>query len=75
MTDVSKGEPTVTVGLDLGDRYSYLYMLDTNSGEVIEEGSLRTTPKGVLPPKPSDGASVRNGRCASPSRREATRRG
>ncbi len=70
MTDASKGEYAVTVGLDLGDRYSYLCMLDTQSGEVIEEGRLR-----VPPPKPSGGASVRNGLCASPSRREPTRRG
>ena len=45
MTDGSKGEYAVTVGLDLGDRYSYLCMLDTESGEVIEEGRLRTTPE------------------------------
>jgi hypothetical protein len=35
MTDGSKGEYAVTVGLDLGDRYSYLCMLETQSGEVI----------------------------------------
>ena len=35
----------MTVGLDLGDRYSYLCLLDTESGEVIEEGRLRTTPE------------------------------
>lgn len=45
MTDGSKGERAVTVGLDLGDRYSYLCVLDTESGEVIEEGRLRTTPE------------------------------
>src|ERR671921_593610 len=45
MTDGSKGEYAVTVGLDLGDRYSYVCMLDTESGEVIEEGRLRTTPE------------------------------
>jgi hypothetical protein len=31
-----------TAGIDLGDRYSYLCFLDTQSGEVIEEGRLRT---------------------------------
>ena len=36
---------TVTAGLDLGDKYSYLCLLDTQSGEVIEEGRLCTTPK------------------------------
>ena len=46
MTDASKGEPTMTTaGIDLGDRYSYLCFLDTQSGEVIEEGRLRTTPE------------------------------
>jgi len=32
----------VTVGLDLSDRYSYLYVLDAN-GECIEEGRVKTT--------------------------------
>jgi transposase len=31
--------------LDLGDKYSYLCLLDQQSGEVIEEGRLRTTPE------------------------------
>jgi len=35
----------MTAGLDLGDRYSYLCLIDTLSGEVIEEGRLRTTPE------------------------------
>ena len=35
----------MTAGIDLGDRYSYLCLLDTESGEVIEEGRLRTTPE------------------------------
>jgi transposase len=34
-----------TAGLDLGDRYSYLCLIDTQSGEVIEEGRLRTSPE------------------------------
>ena len=45
MTDGSRGEPTMTAGIDLGDRYSYLCLLDTESGEVIEESRLRTTPE------------------------------
>lgn len=45
MTDGSKGERAVTVGLDIGDRYGYLCVLDTKSGKVIEEGRLRTTPE------------------------------
>jgi transposase len=47
MSDGSKGTPLVTVGVDLGDRYSYLCFLDTESGEVIEEGRLRTTPEAL----------------------------
>lgn len=45
MTDGNKGELKMTAGLDLGDRYSHLCLIDTESGEVIEEGRLRTTPK------------------------------
>jgi transposase len=43
--DVSKQRPLMTAGLDLGDRYSYLCLIDTVSGEVVEEGRLRTTPE------------------------------
>jgi transposase len=43
--DGSKGQPKITAGLDLGDKYSYLYLLDSESGELIEEGRLRTTPE------------------------------
>src|SRR5687768_8468144 len=43
--DGSKERPKVTAGLDLGDKYSYLCLIDTLSGEVIEEGRLRTTPE------------------------------
>ncbi len=39
----NKEQPQMTAGLDLGDKYSYLCLLDTGSGEVIEEGRLRTT--------------------------------
>jgi transposase len=35
----------VTAGLDLGDKYSYLCLIDQLSGEVIEEGRLRTSPE------------------------------
>ena len=44
--DGSSEQPQMTAGLDLGDRYSYLCLIDTESGEVIEEGRLRTTPEG-----------------------------
>jgi transposase len=43
--DGSKGQPKITAGLDLGDNYTYLCLIDTESGEVIEEGRLRTTPE------------------------------
>jgi transposase len=43
--DVSSERPQMTAGLDLGDRYSYLCLIDTDSGEVIEEGRLRTSPE------------------------------
>ena len=45
MSDGSKGRPKMTAGLDLGDRYSYLCLIDTENGEVVEEGRLRTTPE------------------------------
>jgi transposase len=35
----------MTAGLDIGDKYSYLCLIDTQSGEVMEEGRLRTTPE------------------------------
>jgi transposase len=41
----SKQQPPMTAGLDLGDKYSYLCLIDTVSGEVMEEGRLRTTPE------------------------------
>jgi transposase len=43
--DGSSAQPQMTAGLDLSDKYSYLCLIDTQSGEVIEEGRLRTTPE------------------------------
>ena len=43
--NASKEHPLMTAGLDLGDKYSYLCLIDSPSGEVIEEGRLRTTPE------------------------------
>ncbi len=43
--DGSKVQPKVTAGLDIGDKYSYLCLIDTENGEVMEEGRLRTTPE------------------------------
>src|SRR5215207_8343254 len=45
MSDGSKERPKVTAGVDLGDKYSYLCLIDTVSGEVMEEGRLRTSPE------------------------------
>jgi transposase len=47
MSDGSKGRPKITAGLDLGDKYSYLCLIDQESGEVVEEGRLRTTPEAL----------------------------
>jgi hypothetical protein len=57
--DGSKQQPLITAGLDLGDKYSYLGLIDQESGEVIEEGLLC-----AQPPKPSGGASLPSGICA-----------
>ena len=45
--DGSKERPKMTAGLDIGDKYSYLCLLNTDSGEVLEEGRLRTTPEAL----------------------------
>ena len=45
--DGSRERPEITAGLDLGDKYSQLCLIDTQSGEVIEEGRLRTTPEAL----------------------------
>jgi transposase len=37
----------MTAGLDIGDRYSHLCLIDTESGEVVEEGRLRTSPEAL----------------------------
>jgi hypothetical protein len=47
MGDGSKDQPQLTAGLDLGDKYSYLCLIDTVSGEIVEEGRLRTTPEAL----------------------------
>jgi transposase len=41
--DGSKQQPKTTAGLDLGDRYSYLCLIDQHSGEIMEEGRLPTS--------------------------------
>jgi transposase len=48
MSDGSTEQIEMTAGLDLGDKYSYLYVLEAGSGEFVEEGRLRTTPEDLL---------------------------
>jgi len=45
--DGSSEQPRMTAGVDLGDKYSYLCLIDTESGEVMEERRLRTTPEAL----------------------------
>ncbi len=45
--DGSKEQHKMTAGLDLGDKYSYLCLIDQQSGEIMEEGRLRTTPEAL----------------------------
>jgi transposase len=47
MNDGNRATTMVTAGLDLGDKYSYLCLLDTDSGMVVEEGRLLTTPEAL----------------------------
>jgi hypothetical protein len=54
--DGSREHPHMTAGVDIGDKYSCLCLIDTQSGEVIEEGLLC-----VPAPKPSSGASPQRG--------------
>ncbi|MGA9668669.1 MAG: IS110 family transposase [Terracidiphilus sp.] len=41
-TEAANDKPTMTVGLDLGDRYSH-YCLLNEEGEVVEEGRIQST--------------------------------
>ena len=47
MENGSREQMKMTAGLDLGDKYSYLCLLNAESGEVIEESRLRTTPEAL----------------------------
>jgi hypothetical protein len=58
--DGSKEHPPMTAGLDIGDKYSYLCLIDQEGGEVMQEEA------GCAPPqRPSDDASPRSSPCAS----------
>ena len=56
--DGSSEQPQMTAGLDLGEKYSYLCLIDQEGGEGMEEGRLRTSPEafrrrlGSRPPSP-----------------------
>jgi transposase len=45
--DGSREQPKMTAGLDIGDNYSSLSLIDMEKGDVIEEGRLRTTPEAL----------------------------
>jgi len=62
MSDGSRETPMATAGLDLGDNYTYLCLLDIQSGEVLEEGRLKVDC--VPPPKPSSSALTLSSSCA-----------
>lgn len=38
-------QPSVTVGIDLGDHHSHICLIDTENGEVLEESRIPTTPE------------------------------
>ncbi len=42
---MAMSRPLVTAGVDIGDRNSHLCLIDTESGEVIEESKVRTSPE------------------------------
>ena len=47
MSNGSTEQMKMTAGMDLGDNYSHLCLIDTQSGELIEESRLRTTPEAM----------------------------
>lgn len=46
MNKDSRNVPPLTMGLDLGDQYTFFYVVD-GEGEFVEEGRIRTTPYGM----------------------------
>jgi transposase len=47
MSNGSTVQMKMTAGMDLGDNYSHLCLIDTENGELIEESRLRTTPEAI----------------------------
>ncbi len=37
-------QPSITIGADIGDRYSHLCLLDTETGDVVKESRIATAP-------------------------------
>ncbi|MFT7479940.1 MAG: transposase, partial [Gammaproteobacteria bacterium] len=46
MTKAITTAPTMTIGIDLGDRQSHICVLDA-AGEIVEESRIATTPKAL----------------------------
>jgi transposase len=47
MSNASTERMKMTAGMDLGDNYSRLCLIDTENGGIIEESRLRTTPEAI----------------------------
>src|SRR5215207_5724573 len=47
MSNGSTEQMKMTAGMDLGDNYTHLCLIDQQSGELIEESRLRTTPEAM----------------------------
>jgi transposase len=47
MSNGSTEQLKMTAGMDLGDKYSHLCLIDTESGELIEGSRLPTTPEAM----------------------------
>src|SRR3954452_23141685 len=47
MSDGIRERMKMTAGMDLGDKYTHLCLIDTQNDKVIEESRLRTTPEAM----------------------------
>jgi hypothetical protein len=47
MSNGSTEQMKMTEGMDLGDNYSHLCLIDTQIGKLIEGSGLRTTPESM----------------------------
>jgi len=45
-TSASKGQPEVTIGIDVGDQYSHFCILDA-AGEIVKRGRVSSTQRGL----------------------------